>query len=91
MLLGSFQSDLQNFVCLDKKFIIFSVNKCLSIGFAISCALFEKFSSILEWYLKRRVASNNIVHSLYDFLIAGSQRTNECEVIIKYFVDAYRK
>ena len=65
----------------------FFVDKCLPFGCAISCALFEKFSSFLEWELKRRVASNNIVHYLDDFLIAGSQNTKECEVISKSFVD----
>ena len=64
---------------------LFFVDKCLPFGCAISCALFEKFSSFLEWELKRRLDTENVVHYLDDFLLAGKENTTECVDMIKTF------
>jgi hypothetical protein len=46
----------------------FYVDKALPFGCSLSCALFEKFSSFLEWHLRRTTNSDNWLHYLDDFL-----------------------
>ena len=43
------------------------VDKCLPFGLSISCSLFEKFSSFLEWYVKDSTKSEDLIHYLDDF------------------------
>lgn len=45
----------------------FFVDKCLPFGLSVSCALFEKFSSFLEWCLRTAANSDQIIHYLDDF------------------------
>ncbi|KAK3103024.1 hypothetical protein FSP39_015834 [Pinctada imbricata] len=54
------------------------VDKCLPFGCSISCSLFEKFATFLEWELKRRSGSECIVHYLDDFLLAGAANSDGC-------------
>jgi len=46
----------------------FYVDKALPFGCSISCALFEKFSTFLEWLLRKATGSNKWLHYLDDFL-----------------------
>ena len=57
---------------------LYFVDKCLPFGCSISCALFEKFATFLEWELKKRSKSDNVVHYLDDFLVAGEKETDDC-------------
>lgn len=41
------------------------------MGCSISCSTFEKFSSFLEWEIKRRTASEDIDHYLDDFIFVA--------------------
>ena len=43
------------------------VDKCLPFGLSASCALFEKFSTFLEWCIKQAVGSDLLIHYLDDF------------------------
>ena len=54
---------------------LYFVDKALPFGCSISCALFEKFSTFLEWCAKLVSGSNNIIHYLDDF--CGCSRTWE--------------
>lgn len=54
------------------------VDKGLPFGCFISCTKFEKFSTFLEWALKQQVKSNDVVHYLDDFLVAGRKGTQDC-------------
>ena len=45
----------------------FYVDKCLPFGLSVSCALFEKFSTFLEWHIKQNIESNQLIHYLDDF------------------------
>ena len=46
-------------------------DKCLPMGCSISCSLFEKFSTFLEWALKHRVGLANVLHYSDDFCLVG--------------------
>ena len=61
------------------------VDKCLPFGCSLSCNLFEKFATFLEWELKRRSNSENVVHYLDDFLVAGAAHSNDCAYLMSEF------
>lgn len=63
----------------------FYVDKCLPMGCSISCSLFEKFSTFLEWSLRNRSGMNSVVHYLDDFLFAGSSETGDCKKLMEQF------
>lgn len=60
---------LLGFKFLDKYY----VDKCLPMGCAISCALFEKFSTFLHWSVEHHTNLNSIVHYLDDFFCWSSR------------------
>ena len=62
------------------------VDKCLPFGCSISCSLFEKFSTFLEWELRRRSSSQNVVHYLDDFLVAGRANTSDCVALMDCYI-----
>lgn len=51
------------------------VDKALPFGCSISCALFEKFSTFLEWCAKSASGSTNLIHYLDDF--CGGEKSEE--------------
>lgn len=61
------------------------VDKCLPFGCSISCSKFEKFSTFLEWALKQQAKSNDVVHYLDDFLVAGRKGTQDCANLMSIF------
>ena len=62
----------------------FFVDKCLPFGCSLSCNLFEKFATFLEWALKRRTLDENIVHYIDDFLVAAKDLVS-CEYLMNNF------
>ena len=54
----------------------------MPFGCSLSCNLFEKFATFLEWELKRRSNSENVVHYLDDFLVAGAAHSNDCAYLM---------
>ncbi len=60
----------------------FYFDKALPFGCAISCSLFEKFSSFLEWCIKNKTQSQDIMHYLDDFLMGGASGTNHCYTLL---------
>ena len=60
-------------------------DKCLPFGCSISCALFEKFATFLEYLVRQSVPSGNLEHYLDDYLGGGAANSSECEVLIKAF------
>jgi hypothetical protein len=56
----------------------FYFDKCLPMGAAVSCSLFEKFSSALYWYTEFCSQDKNIIHYLDDFLLGGEDSTTQC-------------
>lgn len=65
---------------------LYYFDKCLPMGCAISCALFEKFSSFLQWIVAKRARNNNILHYLDDFLFMGKSDTNQCSYNLNVFL-----
>lgn len=61
------------------------MDKCLPFGCSISCSKFEKFSTFLEWALKQQAKSNDVVHYLDDFLVAGRKGTQDCANLMSIF------
>ena len=61
-------------------------DKCLPMGCSISCALFEKFSTFLQWVLLQRSKSEHVMHYLDD-LFGGHTASNECQDLMSTFED----
>ena len=59
-------------------------DKCLPMGCSISCSLFEKFSTFLEWALVQRVGLAAVLHYLDDFLFGGKDFC-ECSALMRSF------
>lgn len=60
-------------------------DKCLPFGCSISCATFERFSTFLEFVVRRRSTVGKMLHYLDDFLFGGSKGTNHCDIIMGHF------
>lgn len=52
---------------------------------SVSCAIFERFSSMLEWVTVRETGLHHTVHYVDDFLFAGRQGTGNCEYMLQAF------
>jgi hypothetical protein len=68
----------------------FFVDKALPMGASCSPALFEKFSTFLEWVVRKEANSEKIIHYMDDFFfcgIADEFSSSSC----KYLVDCFEK
>jgi hypothetical protein len=63
----------------------FYIDKCLPFGCAISCKIFELFSSFLEWLVTKKSGIETVHHYLDDFNFAGSALTNHCNILMHSF------
>ncbi|XP_021350001.1 uncharacterized protein LOC110448201 isoform X1 [Mizuhopecten yessoensis] len=67
------------------------VDKCLPMGCSISCALFEKISSVLEWLVRERKSAGGLDHKadldhyLDDFFFAGRADSSACLELMHNF------
>jgi hypothetical protein len=64
---------------------LYFYDKCLPMGCSASCAVFEKFSSFLDWAIKERSGFESIEHYLDDFLFAGRADSSECTNLMSNF------
>ena len=60
-------------------------DKYLPIGASISCALFERFSTALHWFVEQKCKNGNILHYLDDFLFGGKAETSDCSDTLQTF------
>lgn len=60
-------------------------DKALPFGCSISGATFEKFSTFLEFAVRRRSPVGELLHYLDDFLFGGRKNTKDCEFIMGHF------
>lgn len=60
-------------------------DKCLPMGCSISCSLFEKFSTFLEWVVKQRCNSEDLLHYLDDFFFGSEKDSNHCLELMQVF------
>ncbi len=63
---------------------MFYYDKCLPMGCSISCSLFEKFSTFLEFLVKDWSSSLLVTHYLDDFLFV-SPSPNSCALLLELF------
>lgn len=54
------------------------VDKMLPMGCAISCSLWEKFATFLEWLLKFLYHDSILHHYLDDYIFMGDGESNDC-------------
>ncbi len=72
----------------------FFVDKALPMGASCSPAFFEKFSTFIEWAVKREAVTDNITHYADDFLIIGSADESDdssCSHLVSIFEDVCQK
>lgn len=61
------------------------VDRAFRIGCSISCSIFEKFSSFLEWAAHFRSGMNLTAHYLDDFLFMGQASSRQCQYLLDTF------
>jgi hypothetical protein len=71
--------DLMGFKFKDQYYF----DKCLPMGAAVSCALFESFSTALHWFVQNQSGCEDILRYLDDFLFGGSAGSTQCKDILK--------
>ena len=59
---------------------------CLPFGASSSCAIFERFSSGLQWVSLNKLGIANMVHILDDFLIIGPPSSPKCQADLDTFL-----
>ena len=64
----------------------FYYDSCLPFGASSSCAIFEAFSSALEWAAKYKCNIEHIIHILDDFLIFDPPFNNRCNDKLSHFL-----
>jgi hypothetical protein len=60
------------------------IQKMLPQGASISCAIFEKFATFIQFCVSKKANSNNIDHFLDDFFFAAKNR-NQCQILLDAF------
>ncbi|XP_033733376.1 uncharacterized protein LOC117322521 isoform X1 [Pecten maximus] len=79
--------DLLGFQFLDKYYI----DKCLPMGCSISCNIFEKFSTFIEWLVRDKTGVNTVSHYLDDFIFAGKRGSQDCQILMSTFDNSCRE
>ena len=59
--------------------------KALPMGCAISCALFETFSTFLQWVFSEVSGSAQVTHYLDDFFFVGAPGSTDCHEMLASF------
>ena len=60
-------------------------DRCLVMGCSSSCAIFESFSTALEWIAIYRLGASNVLHILDDFLFIADTK-EKCQLDLTYFL-----
>lgn len=64
----------------------FFFDRCLPMGCSSSCAIFEAFSTSLEWVAKHRLGASGVLHILDDFLFIAKAE-DKCRSDLNKFID----
>ena len=64
----------------------FYIDKCLPMGCAVSCNLFEKFATFVQWVIESRTGLHTLDHYLDDFIFIGSECSNDCTILMETFI-----
>lgn len=62
-------------------------DKCMPMGFSMSCFYFEAFSSFLHWVVSVVIPQGLILHYLDDFLFLGPRGSSVCMEALQVFFD----
>ena len=60
-------------------------DRCLPMGASSSCAIFEKFSTAIEWIVKNYISNTYVIHVLDVFLFI-SNNYNDCMTSLRIFL-----
>ncbi|CAC5417893.1 unnamed protein product [Mytilus coruscus] len=63
----------------------FYIDKSLPFGCSISCNLFEKFATFLQWLVEQRSRLHSVDHYLDDFIFIGAKSTGHCSILMEAF------
>lgn len=63
----------------------FYIDKMLPMGASISCSIWEKFATFLQWLVTYKSGLCTIEHYLDDFIFAGTKDTFTCHHLMSYF------
>ena len=63
----------------------FFFDKALPMGASVSCSLFEKFSSFLEFKVREVTKSDAVLHYLDDFCFVGPPHSKKCSALLSSF------
>ena len=61
------------------------IDKFLPMRCSISCAIFEKFATFIQWVVKEKVGLDTLEHYLDDFIFAGRNQTGDCKKLMDTF------
>lgn len=61
------------------------VDKALPMGCSISCALFERFSTFLQWVFSSVTGKDTVTHYLDDFFLVGRPGSADCQQQLEEF------
>lgn len=62
-------------------------DKCLPMGFTLSCFYFESFSTFLNWVNDRDLGNAGSMHYLDDFLFVGPPDSLDCISALSKFME----
>ncbi len=59
----------------------------MPMGCSVSCSIFEKFATFLNWRLRQTTPFGEVMHYLDDFLFVGRPQSGECARLLAGFYD----
>lgn len=65
----------------------FYFDKCLPMGYTLSCFYFEAFSTFLNWVIDSRIGEAKSLHYLDDFLFVGKPDASDCFSALTKFIE----
>lgn len=61
------------------------IDKMLPMGLSLSCALFEKFATFIQWLVYYKSGIDSLQHYLDDFIFAGEKDSGNCLELVNTF------
>lgn len=61
-------------------------DKCLPMGYTLSCHYFESFSTFINWIIDKEISNVESLHYLDDFLFVGKSGSEDCLRALEKFL-----
>lgn len=58
---------------------LYYVDRCLPMGASLSCQLFERFSTAIQWIMHHQYGARHVSHILDDFIMIGPPSSSACQ------------